>query len=107
MPKPGDFPDKGDTIIGNDVWIGTNAIILPGIKIGDGAIIGAYSVVARDVPAYTIVTGNPSQVIRERFSPEVKEKLLKLKWWDWTPQKITDSLEFLTTLDFKKLDEFD
>ncbi|WP_061270628.1 CatB-related O-acetyltransferase [Leptospira interrogans] len=107
MPKPGDFPDKGDTIVGNDVWIGTNAIILPGIKIGDGAIIGAYSVVARDVPAYTIVTGNPSQVIRERFSPEVKEKLLKLKWWDWTPQKITDSLEFLTTLDFKKLDEFD
>ncbi|WP_061234893.1 CatB-related O-acetyltransferase [Leptospira interrogans] len=107
MPKPGDFPDKGDTIVGNDVWIGTNAIILPRIKIGDGAIIGAYSVVARDVPAYTIVAGNPSQVIRERFSPEVKEKLLKLKWWDWTPQKITDSLEFLTTLDFKKLDEFD
>lgn len=107
MPKSGDFPDKGDTIVGNDVWIGTNAIILPGIKIGDGAIIGAYSVVARNVPAYTIVAGNPSQVIRERFSPEVKEKLLKLKWWDWTPQKITDSLEFLTTLDFKKLDEFD
>ncbi|UOG37374.1 CatB-related O-acetyltransferase [Leptospira noguchii] len=107
MPKPADFPDKGDTIVGNDVWIGTNAIILPGVKIGDGAIIGAYSVVAKDVPAYTIVAGNPSQVIRERFSTEVKEKLLKLKWWDWTPKKITDSLDFLTTLDFKKLDEFD
>ncbi|TGL93315.1 antibiotic acetyltransferase [Leptospira barantonii] len=106
MPKSDDFPHKGNTIVGNDVWIGTNAVILPGIKIGDGAIIGAYSVVSKDVPAYSIVAGNPARVVRERFSPEVKEKLLKLKWWDWSAEKITNSLEFLTSLDFKKLDDF-
>lgn len=106
MPKPEDFPQKGDTIVGNDVWIGTNAVILPGIKIGDGAIIGAYSVVAKDVPAYSIVAGNPARIVRERFSPEVKEKLLRLKWWDWSAEKITNSLEFLTSLDFQKLEDF-
>ncbi|WP_061248281.1 CatB-related O-acetyltransferase [Leptospira alstonii] len=105
-PQPGDLTDKGDTIVGNDVWIGTNAIVLPGIKIGDGAIIGTYSVVSRDVPPYTIAAGNPAKLVRERFSPEVKEKLLRLKWWDWSPEKITESLEFLTTLNFKKLDDF-
>lgn len=106
MPKPGELPNKGDTIVGNDVWIGTNAVILPGVRIGDGAIIGAYSVVSKDVLAYTIVAGNPARIVRERFSPEVKEKLLRMKWWDWSPEKITNSLEFLTTLDFQKLEDF-
>ncbi|MDV6236206.1 CatB-related O-acetyltransferase [Leptospira ellisii] len=107
MPKPGEFSDKGDTIVGNDVWIGTNTVILPGVKIGDGAIIGAYSVVARDVPDYTIVAGNPARIIRERFSQEVQKKLLKLQWWSWSPEKITASLDFLTKLDFKRLEEMD
>ncbi len=106
MPQMQDLPLKGDTIVGNDVWIGTNAVVLPGVKIGDGAIIGAYSVVTRDVPPYSIVAGNPAVVIRERFPKDIIETLLKLRWWDWTPEKITNSLEFLTTLDFKKLEEF-
>nr|PJZ91370.1 transferase [Leptospira ellisii] len=94
-------------MVGNDVWIGTNTVILPGVKIGDGAIIGAYSVVARDVPDYTIVAGNPARIIRERFSQEVQKKLLKLQWWSWSPEKITASLDFLTKLDFKRLEEMD
>ncbi|TGL80538.1 CatB-related O-acetyltransferase [Leptospira yasudae] len=106
MPRPEEFPNKGNTIVGNDVWIGTNAVILPGIKIGNGAIIGAYSVVARDVPDYAIVGGNPARVIRERFPQDVQEKLLRLQWWNWSPEKITASLEFLTNLDFQKLEEF-
>ncbi|MBM9579515.1 CatB-related O-acetyltransferase [Leptospira sp. 201903070] len=106
MPQIRDLPNKGDTIVGNDVWIGTNSVVLPGVKIGDGAIIGAYSVVSRDVSPYSIVAGNPARVVRERFPKEIVEKLLKLKWWDWTSERITNSLEFLTALDFKVLEEF-
>ncbi|TGK36026.1 antibiotic acetyltransferase [Leptospira gomenensis] len=106
MSRMQNLPHKGDTIVGNDVWIGTNAVILPGVKIGDGAIVGAYSVVARDVPPYTIVAGNPARLIRDRFSKDTTEKLLKLRWWDWSPEKITNSLEFLTCLDFETLEKF-
>lgn len=74
---------KGDINIGNDVWIGTNAIILSGVNIGDGAIIGAGSVVTKDIPAYAVVVGVPAKIIKYRFDDESIEQLLKTKWWDW------------------------
>jgi virginiamycin A acetyltransferase len=79
---------KGDIIIGNDVWIGLNATILSGVTIGDGAVIGANSLVARDVEPYTIVAGNPARSIRKRFSQQTIDKLLRIKWWDWEIEKI-------------------
>ena len=90
------YPSKGDTIIGNDVWIGYRAAILPGVKIGDGAIIGSYSVVTKDVPPYTIVGGNPAQPIRKRFDEETIARLLELAWWDWPIEKITKYAAYLT-----------
>lgn len=90
------YPTKGDTIIGNDVWIGYDATIMPGVKIGDGAIIGSKSVVTKNVEPYSIVGGNPSQEIRKRFSPEKIEELLELKWWDWPVKRITENLSRLT-----------
>lgn len=93
---------KGDTVIGNDVWIGNGATIISGITIGDGAIIGTNSLVTKDVPAYSIVGGNPAKEIRKRFDEETTELLLAVKWWDWDVQKITDNLEVITT---SKIDE--
>lgn len=81
-PPMSELPLKGDTVIGNDVWIGQNAVILPGVHIGDGAIIGANSVVASDVPPYTIVAGNPAREIRKRFDDELISLMLEFKWWD-------------------------
>lgn len=72
-----------NTHIGNDVWIGSGSIILRGVKVGDGAVIGAGSVVTKDVPDYAIVAGVPARVIKMRFSGEIIEKLIELKWWDW------------------------
>ena len=71
------LPRKGDTIIGNDVWIGRESILMPGVKVGDGAIIAAYSVVVKDVPAYTVYGGNPAKFIKERFDGERKDSLLR------------------------------
>ncbi|MEG0371909.1 MAG: CatB-related O-acetyltransferase, partial [Clostridium sp.] len=82
-------------IIGNDVWIGQNAIIMPGVKIGDGVIIGANTVVTKDIKAYHIVGGNPGVVIRKRFDDELISYLLELKWWDWNKEKIFDNLDIL------------
>ncbi|TDL56155.1 streptogramin A O-acetyltransferase Vat(I) [Paenibacillus dendritiformis] len=76
------LPLKGDTVVGNDVWIGRRATIMPGVTIGDGAIIGAEAVVVRDVEPYTIVGGNPAREIRRRFSPETIAELLEIRWWD-------------------------
>ncbi len=90
------YPSKGDTIIGNDVWIGYNATIMPGIKIGDGAIIASNTTVTKDVEAYSIVGGNPGQLIRKRFSEADIAKLLELKWWDWPIDKITAHVQKLT-----------
>jgi virginiamycin A acetyltransferase len=98
-PTLEDLPFKGDTIIGNDVWIGYDALIMPGVKIGDGAIIASKSVVVKDVPAYTIVGGNPANEIRRRFSEDVIALLQSAQWWNWSAQKITDSLEILTSND--------
>lgn len=90
------YPTKGDTIIGSDVWIGYGATIMPGVTIGDGAIIATKSVVTKDVPPYAIVGGNPAKVIRKRFTEAEIEKLLALAWWDWPIEKITANVQALT-----------
>ena len=82
------------TIVGNDVWIGHGAFISSGIKIGDGAVIGAKSVVTKDVPPYAIVGGNPAKLIRYRFNEEVVKKFLKIKWWDWSDEKIYENRQY-------------
>ena len=81
-------PSRGDTVIGNDVWIGREAVILPGITVGDGAIIGARAVVSRDVPPYAVVVGNPGRVVRRRFTDDEITKLSVIRWWDWPVEKI-------------------
>jgi len=100
-----DYPFKGDTVIGNDVWIGYRATIMAGVHIGDGAIIGARAVVTRDVPPYSIVGGNPAQLIRKRFSDADIERLLALRWWDWPAEKITRHVQLLTGLDLDALEK--
>jgi len=96
-PTVEQLPFKGDTVIGNDVWIGQNVTIMPGIKIGDGAIIAANAAVTKSVEPYAIVGGNPARLIRKRFSDELIELLLKLQWWNWDEQKIFDKLELLVS----------
>ena len=102
-PSPDDMPYKGDTVIGNDVWIGQNAVILPGVHIGDGAIIGANSVVGHDVPPYTIVAGNPARVLRKRFDDELIELLERFRWWDRPIDEINALIPLLTSSDLKKV----
>ena len=97
------YPTKGDTVIGNDVWIGHNATIMAGVTIGDGAIIATNATVTRDVAPYTIVGGNPAQLIRKRFSDEVIDLLLEKQWWHWDIEKITQNVQLLTSNDFDKL----
>lgn len=92
-PKAGELPYKGDTTIGHDVWIGYDATIMPGVTIGNGAIIASKSVVSSDVPPYSIVAGNPAKVIKYRFDQAVIDTLLKVAWWDWSAEKITQHLE--------------
>lgn len=87
--------NKGDIVIGNDVWIGFEAVILAGVKIGDGAIIGTRAVVTKDVPPYSIVGGIPAKVIRKRYSPDIIEQLLSLRWWNWTKDRIKRNLPFI------------
>lgn len=97
------YPIKNDTVVGNDVWIGYGATIMPGVTIGDGAIIATKSVVTKDVPPYSIVGGNPAKVIRKRFSEKKIQQLLDLKWWDWPIEKITQNVQNLTGKDIEKL----
>lgn len=94
-PPLSKLPLKGDTVVGNDVWIGQNVTILPGVTIGDGAIIGANSTVAHDVEPYSIVAGNPCKLIRKRFDDELIELLLKLKWWDFSIEKVNSLIPLL------------
>ncbi len=102
-PALEDLPYKGDTVVGSDVWIGQNVTVLPGARIGDGAIIGADSVVAGEIPPYAVAVGNPCRVRRRRFSDEVVERLLALRWWDWPPEKIFENLELLCDANVEKL----
>jgi len=105
-PATADMPLKGDTVIGNDVWIGQNAVILPGVHIGDGAVIGANSVVGSDVTPYTIVVGDPAKAIRKRFDDEMIELLEKFSWWDKSIEEINALIPMLTCSDTEKVREF-
>ena len=102
-PAKTDLPLKGDTVIENDVWIGQNSVILPGVHIGDGAIIGANSVVGSDVPPYTKVVGNPARAIQKRFDDELIELLLRFKWWDRSIDEINRLIPILTCSDLDKV----
>ena len=102
-PAREDMPLKGDTVIGNDVWIGQDATILPGVHIGDGAIIGANSVVASDVEPYTIVAGNPAKLIRKRFDDELIGLMFKFRWWDKSVEEINSLIPILTCSDLEKV----
>ena len=102
-PDLEDLPLKGDTVIGNDVWIGQNVTFLPGARVGDGAIIGANSVVAGSIPPYTVAAGNPCKVIRRRFDDELTDYLLKLKWWDWSAEKIFKNMRALCSGDLQRI----
>ena len=102
-PAPDDLPHKGDTVVDNDVWIGQNAVILPGVHIGDGAIIGANSVVGSDVAPYTIVAGNPARVLRKRFDDTLTDLLLRFRWWDKPVEEIDCLIPLLTCSDLEKV----
>lgn len=96
---PNSALNKGNVVIGNDVWIAEGVRILTGVKIGDGAVIGSRAVVTKDIPPYAVAVGVPAKVIRYRFSPEVIEKLLKVKWWDWPVEKIIENAKILVSED--------
>ena len=86
------WDNKGDIVVGNDVWIGYEAVIMAGVTIGDGAVIGARAVVTKDVPPYTIVGGVPAKEIRKRFPEETVAALLEMKWWDWPRERIAEKI---------------
>lgn len=94
-PHLSQLPFKGDTMVGNDVWFGRESVIMPGVKIGDGAIIAAYSVVAKDVEPYTLVGGNPAKPIKKRFDEELISMLLALRWWDFGAEELDAFLPIL------------
>lgn len=98
------WDNKGNIIVGNDVWIGYKAIILSGVTIGDGAIIGTGAVVTKDVAPYTIVGGVPAKPIRKRFDDETISKLLKIKWWDWSKEMITQNIQAIKSGNIKYLE---
>jgi virginiamycin A acetyltransferase len=105
LPGPGELPYKGDTVIGNDVWLGYDALIMAGVRIGDGAIIGARSVVVKDVAPYEIVGGNPARPVRKRFDDATIEKLLTIRWWEWNAEKITRNLPAIVAGDITALEK--
>ena len=100
------YQPAGDTVIGNDVWIGSEAIIMPGITVGDGAVIGTRALVTRDVAPYTIVGGNPASVIRKRFEDDLIAYLCELRWWDWPEDQLRDAMPLLCSGDVARLREF-
>lgn len=102
-PQPGELPYKGDTVIGNDVWIGHEATFMPGVRVGDGAIIASKSVVVKDVAPYSIVGGNPAKEIKQRFEPAVVEALLEISWWNWDIKAITNHIKSITSANIETL----
>lgn len=104
VAAPPAWPSRGDTIIGNDVWIGYGATIMPGVRIGDGAIVATASVVTRDVPPYAIVGGNPASTLRYRFDGATIARLLALAWWNWDPAKLTRCVKALCEGDIDALE---
>ena len=103
-PATWEAENRGDTVIGNDVWIGMGATILPGVTIGNGAIIGAGAVVGRNVAPYAIVVGNPAKPMRTRFDAETVNALLAIAWWDWPIDKITRNLDAIRGADLARLE---
>lgn len=96
----------GDTVVGHDVWIGAEAMIMPGIHIGHGAIIGSRAVVTRPVEPYSIVAGNPARLIRKRFNEHDIHRLLEMAWWDWPPQRLSEAMKWLCASDIEALYTF-
>ena len=103
IPAPADLPSRGDTVVGNDVWIGYDALVMPGVQIGNGAIVAARAVVVKDVPAYAVVGGNPAKILKSRFPPETVAALEQIAWWDWPIEKITRNLKAIVSADLAAL----
>ena len=101
---PSTWPVRGDTVVGNDVWIGYGATIMPGVEIGDGAIVATATVVTKDVPPYAIVGGNPATILRYRFDDETIARLLAIRWWDWDAETITRHVRDLCNGDVAALE---
>ena len=101
------YPMKGDTVVGNDVWIGTEAVIMPGVRIGNGAVVATKAVVSRDVPDYAIVAGNPAVVVKMRFPKEQIQQLLGIAWWNWDEEKITRNLHLIHSASVEALADCD
>ncbi|KXU41617.1 MAG: CatB-related O-acetyltransferase [Longibaculum muris] len=97
------WDNKGDIVVGNDVWIGYEAVILAGVTIGDGAVIGARAVVTKDVPPYTVVGGVPAKPIKKRFNDETITELLKLKWWNWSEEKISQNIKSIQSGNIERI----
>ena len=104
-PHIEELPHKGDTVIGNDVWLGRNCTILPGVKIGNGAIVAACSVVTKDVAPYTVVGGNPARCLKKRFDDGTAALLEELRWWDLPPEELTEIIPVLCDTDMKRAAE--
>ena len=103
VPAPADLPSRGNTVVGNDVWIGYDALVMPGVNIGNGAIVAARAVVVKDVPAYAVVGGNPAQVLKSRFPPETVAALEQIAWWNWPVEKITRHIQAIVSADLAAL----
>lgn len=97
------FEKAGDTVIGSDVWIGSEAMLMPGVKVGHGAVIGSRALVTKDVEPYTIIGGNPAKVIKKRFSEDQITKLLEMQWWDWPIEAIQEAMPLLCSSDIDGL----
>ncbi len=103
LPADFTFPNRGDTVVGNDVWLGYESLLMPGVHVGDGAIVASCSVVTKDVPPYHIVGGNPARAIRARFDEPTIRALLEIRWWDWDAAKITRNLPAICSTDIARL----
>jgi virginiamycin A acetyltransferase len=95
---------QGDTVVGNDVWLGYQTVVMPGVRIGDGAIVGATSVVTSDVAPYAVVGGNPARPIRSRFDADDVERLLRIAWWDWPVELVTRHVRTIMSEDVDELE---
>lgn len=104
VAMPDSWPTKGDTVIGHDVWIGYGAIIMPGVNVGNGAVIASAAVVTRNVPAYAIVGGNPASIIRHRYAPATVARLEQIAWWDWDAAKVTRNVRAICGADLAALE---
>ena len=102
-PHMEQLPRKGDTVIGNDVWIGRECVIMPGVKIGDGAIVAACSIVTGDIPPYTVFGGHPARFIKQRFDEELTRLLLQFRWWELAPEALVKVLPMLCDPDLEKV----